>query len=75
MKPDGYSIVVWQGKHSDRQAYQYYDQLHLLGFAKNEYDRWELPIIADGREARAKLIEIAKRIATDLPLTDAEQHP
>lgn len=74
MKPDGYSIVVWQGKHPDRQAYQYYDQLYLLGFAKNEYDRLELPIIADGREARAKLIEIAKRIATDLPLTDSEQH-
>ncbi len=59
---DGYRIVLWAGKHPEKDFYPYYDQIGEFGFFKNGNDCWEYPILVDGNEAKNKLKDIAKRI-------------
>lgn len=59
---EGYRIVIWSGKHPEKEVYPYYDKLGNIGFFKNSNDRWEYPILIDGNEAKSKLKEIAKLI-------------
>ena len=65
---EGYRIVLWAGKYPQRESYPYYDQLNKLGFSLNNRNRWEFPLIADGNDAKSKLLEIAKIIDDEQPL-------
>lgn len=64
----GYRIVIWAGKHPEKEPYPYYDQLYKLGCFKNKDNRWEYPLITDGNEAKMKYTEFAKIIDDALPL-------
>lgn len=61
----GYRIVIWAGKHPEKEPYPYYEQLDKLdklGDFVNKDNRWEYPLITDGIEAQMKYVEFAKII-------------
>lgn len=66
--PEGYRIRVWEGKNPQKEPYEFYNQLDALGLSKTEDGRWETPIISNAFEAKAKMIDIGKRIDDNVPL-------
>lgn len=64
----GYRIVIWAGKHPEKEPYPYYNQLDKLGCFVNKDNRWEYPLITDGIEAQTKYKEFAEIIDDALPL-------
>lgn len=68
MSNEGYRIVLWAGKHPEKESYPFYEQLCNIGFLLNPDNRWEYPLICDGDEAKLKYIEIAKIIDDSQPL-------
>lgn len=77
MRPDGYQIVLWKGKHPNLKTYPYYEQIGALGLTKIDTGdwagRWITPLITDANTAKNAYREIAKRIDEDKPLIPIEQ--
>ena len=68
VSPSGYRIVIWAGKHPEKDPYPNYEQLDKLGCFRNIDNHWEYPLITDGLEAKNKYQEFAKIIDDTLPL-------
>ncbi len=68
VSPSGYRIVIWAGKHPEKDPYPNYEQLDKLGCFRNIDNHWEYPLITDGLEAKNKYQEFAKVIDDTLPL-------
>ncbi len=63
LKPDGYQIVLWEGKHPNNTKYDKFDSLGLSKITEGDWaGRWTTEIITDVEEAKAKYIEIAKKV-------------
>lgn len=66
--PEGYRIRVWEGKNPQKKHYEFYEQLYALGLTKTDDGRWETPIITEASDAKAKMIDIGRRIDDNVPL-------
>ena len=66
VSPSEYRIVIWAGKHPERDSYLAYDKLKELGF-RNIDNKWEY-CSTDKLEAKTKYQECAKVIDDTLPL-------
>lgn len=77
MHPEGYQIVLWEGKHPNLKKYPFYDQIGTLGLTKitkgDWAGRWTTPLIVDVNVAKDTYRELAKRIDEDRPLITTEQ--
>lgn len=68
MSNEGYRMVLWVGKHPEKESYPFYDQFDKIGFLLDSDNRWASPLIYDGEKAKLKYIEIAKIIDDAQPL-------